>query len=98
MRRADDPDTIVMPEERSRVSSEGSETDIDDAATLQAKLPSVKAVSEFGEVESWQVARPALLSFCQRPARRDREGNLRRVDLSSLSVRKTRCENTVVSE
>ena len=45
MRLADRPEVVVM-NQSTRASSEGStDTEIDDAATLQAKLPSVKAVS-----------------------------------------------------
>lgn len=53
MRLASNPEVIVVAETRSRSMSETQTSDIDDVATLQAKLPSVKAVSEFGEVEAW---------------------------------------------
>jgi hypothetical protein len=53
MRLADRPDIVVMSK-NSRVSSETSATEIDDVVTLQAMLPSVKAVSEFGDVQTWK--------------------------------------------
>ncbi|KAK5134788.1 hypothetical protein LTR08_006163 [Meristemomyces frigidus] len=62
MRRAADPDTILMPGERSNTPSMSSDSEIDDAAMLQAKLPSVKAVSAFGEVATWQ--RRDHASYC----------------------------------
>ncbi len=52
MRLASDPDVVMMAKE-SRRSMDGSDSDIDDAATLQARLPSVKAVSDFGDVQAW---------------------------------------------
>jgi hypothetical protein len=52
MRLADRPD-LVLVGKSSRVSSASStDTEIDDVATLQAKLPSVKAASEFGNVQT----------------------------------------------
>ena len=38
----------------SRTSNESSATDIDDVMALQAQLPSVKTVSEFGDVQTWR--------------------------------------------
>lgn len=61
MRLADWPDVIVM-NKSSRVSSEDSATEIDDVVTLEAMLPSVKAVSEFGDVQTWKARSKALES------------------------------------
>lgn len=36
----------------SRLSSDSAITEIDDVVTLQARLPSVKAVSDFGDVKT----------------------------------------------
>ena len=52
MRLAEQPD-IIVKEKSSRMSSTSSTTEIDDVVTLHAKLPSVKAVSDFGEVQTW---------------------------------------------
>ena len=91
MRLADRPDVVVMAEEKSRTSSEGSDSTIDDAATLQAMLPSVKAVSEFDEIDTWQASRQApTTSFDQRPAMLNENGNLQRLDFTPLTIRKTR--------
>lgn len=90
MRRADDPDTVVMPEMRSRTSSDSSESDIDGAATLQAMLPSIKAVSEFGEVEGWHPQRQDHESYCQRAREMQQDGTLLRMEVTPLMIRKTR--------
>jgi hypothetical protein len=50
MRLASEPDVLVV---EMRSTSVGSGSDIDDAATLQAKLPPVQAVGEFGDVSNW---------------------------------------------
>lgn len=39
----------------AQISNEGSDSDIDDAATLQARLPCVRGVSGFGDVQEWTV-------------------------------------------
>lgn len=53
MRLADHPEVVVMAREQSTtLPSEKSDSDIDDAATLQARLSSVKATSNFGGVAS----------------------------------------------
>lgn len=52
MSLADRPD-VVVTHERIRTSIDSDTTEIDDVVTLQAKLPSVKAVSEFGDVLAW---------------------------------------------
>lgn len=52
MRLADRPEVVVLSR-HSRVSSDSSATEIDDVITLQAMLPSVKAVSDFGDVQAW---------------------------------------------
>ncbi|KAK5683277.1 hypothetical protein LTS10_004808 [Elasticomyces elasticus] len=90
MRRAADPNTVVLPETRRQTSSEEIDMDIDDAATLQANLPSVKAVSEFGEVADWPLGRQVPSSYCQRTAQLDEKGVLRRMDFTPLTIRKTR--------
>ncbi|KAK5112314.1 hypothetical protein LTR85_011586 [Meristemomyces frigidus] len=90
MRRADDPDTVVILEHRARRSSDSSDSDIDDADMLQAKLPSVKAVSDFGEVEIWQAKRQNHASYHQRARELDREGTMRRLEFTPLTIRKTR--------
>ncbi|KAK4953623.1 hypothetical protein LTR10_008226 [Elasticomyces elasticus] len=90
MRRAADPNTVVLPEMRRQTSGEEIDMDIDDAATLQANLPSVKAVSEFGEVTDWPLGRQVPLSYCQRTAQLDEKGVLRRMDFTPLTIRKTR--------
>ncbi|KAK5733742.1 hypothetical protein LTR17_009446 [Elasticomyces elasticus] len=90
MRRAADPNTVVLPEMRRQTSSEEIDLEIDDAATLQANLPSVKAVSEFGEVADWPLGRQVPLSYCQRTAQLDEKGVLRRMDFTPLTIRKTR--------
>ena len=96
MRRAETPDTVVMPSSRSRSSSEESDSDVDDAEMLQAKLPSVKAVSDFGEVGNWPLARQTL-SYCQRTAELDERGILRRLDFTPLTTRKTRNSPALIS-
>ena len=57
MRLASNPDVIVIAEEKSRSSTDRSDSDIDNVATLQAKLPSVKVVSDFGEINNWRISR-----------------------------------------
>ena len=90
MRRADDPETVVMPTLMSRSSSESSGSDIDDAATLQAKLPSIKATSEFGEVECWRAGRQEHVSYDQRAWEMGQDGMQRRLECTPLVIRKTR--------
>lgn len=89
MRLADRPEVVVL-NESSRVSIEGSTgTEIDDVATLHAKLPSVKAVSEFGDVQSWSrsgKARKGVRSDDCVQGREDHRPRMRR----TLLVRKTR--------
>ena len=53
MTLAKQPDGMII-NKHSRKSSDGSATEIDDVVTLQAKLPSVKAVSHFGDIETWK--------------------------------------------
>ncbi|KAK4544180.1 hypothetical protein LTR36_004390 [Oleoguttula mirabilis] len=85
MRRADDPDTILTLDLRSRTSSDSSDSDIDDTAMLQAKLPSV-----MGEMETWQPRRQNHTSYYQRARELDREGTMRRLEFTPLTIRKTR--------
>ncbi|TKA69780.1 hypothetical protein B0A55_08811 [Friedmanniomyces simplex] len=90
MRRAADPNTIVLPGSRSGSCGEEAESEIDDAVTLQAKLPAVKAVSEWGEVEGYPLGSQVPMSYCQRTAQLDEKGMLRRLDFTPLTIRKTR--------
>ncbi|TKA76974.1 hypothetical protein B0A55_04918 [Friedmanniomyces simplex] len=90
MRRAANPNTIVLPGSRSGSCGEEAESEIDDAVTLQAKLPAVKAVSEFGEVEGCPLGRQVPMSYCHRTAQLDEKGMLRRMDFTPLTIRKTR--------
>ncbi|KAK0900896.1 hypothetical protein LTR91_009480 [Friedmanniomyces endolithicus] len=96
MRRAADPNTIVMPGSKSGSCSDDFESEVDDAATLQAKLPSVKAVSEFGEVENWPLGRQVPMSYCQRTTVMDEKGVLRRLDFTPLTIGKTRGSGAAV--
>lgn len=81
MRLASDPDIVVIAEDRPRYSSDSCDTEIDDAATLQAKLPSVKAVSVFGDVHGWG-KNPLDDESCQRYSKPPH--------VESLRIRKTR--------
>lgn len=90
MRLASDPETVVMSGAVSCGSNDGADSDIDDAATLQAKLPSVKAVSEFGQVEDWHNAGRAPVSYCARASEANDEGVMERLNFTPLMVRKTR--------
>jgi hypothetical protein len=61
---------------------------IDDAATLQAKLPQAQAARESGENRGWRTPD----SYCRRATMTDEQGESRRMDFTPLSVRKTRNE------
>ena len=89
MRLADRPDVVLMGKS-SRVSSASStDTEIDDVATLQAKLPSVKAVSEFGDVQAWdRSSRP--LNDVQNDSCDQFKEDLKQRARLPLLVRKTR--------
>ena len=58
MRLAECPEIVVMAGEQvtTMVTSERSDSDIDDAATLQAKLPSVRTMYNIGDVADWDGA------------------------------------------
>ena len=84
MRLAEDPDVVVVAEERLRQSSEGSDSEIDDATTLQAKLPSVKAVSDFGDVQNW------TSRGTQQSQQKEEGRHTRRQGFAALTIRKTR--------
>ena len=89
MRLADRPDVVLMGKS-SRVSSASStDTEIDDVATLQAKLPSVKAVSEFGDVQAWDRSSRPLNDVQNDGCDRFKEDPKQRARLPRL-VRKTR--------
>lgn len=93
MRLANEPDVVVLPKTNSRSGSD-SEDQIDDAATLQARLPRVKTVSEFGEVEDWAQGKSATVraavSYYERAKRMDADGNMLRLDFTPLTVSKIR--------
>lgn len=63
-----------------------SEPDIDDVATLQARLPSVKAVSAFGEVGNWLERDVDSVDVTQQKNR----NKFRRSLLTSIAIKKTR--------
>ena len=89
MRLADRPD-IVLVGKSSRVSSASStDTEIDDVATLQAKLPSVKAVSDFGDVQTWDRSSRPLNDVQNDGGDQFKEDPTQRARLPLL-VRKTR--------
>lgn len=90
MRRADDPDRIVKLEPALRKSSDSLNSDIDDVDMLQANLPSTRAVSTVCETGSWQARGQKHASYHQRARGLDREGTLRRLEFTPLTIRKTR--------
>lgn len=94
MRLASDPEIIVSEQERYRRSSNVSyDSDIDDAATLQARLPLVKTVSDFGEVSSWPASgrdESDVATKCYQKSYEICLGEMRKVDFTPLNVRRTR--------
>lgn len=94
MRLASDPDIIVSEQDRDRRSSNlSSDSDIDDAATLQARLPLVKTVSGFGEVSSWSAGERNCGDVAAKCYQKSYEiclGEMRKVDFTPLNVRRTR--------
>jgi len=99
MRRASQP-SLVLPSSyscgltdhtlSSSESSTDTDSDIDDAATLQARLPHVRAVSDFGEVESWSQETAYQKSYqkCL--------GEMAKLDFGAgLAVKKTRESNAL---
>lgn len=90
MRLASDPDIVVGSQDNNRSSaSSDSDSDIDDAATLQARLPSVKPISDFGEFSSWEGEGHVSAQFYQK-SYTICIGEMREVDFTPLNVRRTR--------
>lgn len=97
MRLASDPDVVVgSRRDRRHSSSADSESDIDDAATLQARLPSVKAVSDFGEVSGWPGERDVACNYYHK-SYQICIGEMRGVDFTPLNVRRTRDSVSMVN-
>lgn len=65
-----------------------SDSDIDDAATLQARLPSVKPVSHFGEISSWTEGQVA--SNYYQKSYEICMGEMKKLDFAPLNVMRTR--------
>ncbi|OTA30484.1 hypothetical protein BTJ68_09377 [Hortaea werneckii EXF-2000] len=63
-----------------RAEDEEADSDIDDAATLQARLPLSKSLAISGQQDS----------CCERPRERDEDGTERRLTFTPLNVKKTR--------
>lgn len=78
---------------RSMQATEHLDTDIDDAASLQAKLPVVRAVSTFGAVQDWRCGSEARAHYYQRLINPDNAGCRTTLSLRPLLVRKTRNSN-----
>lgn len=89
MRLASDLYVVVGHQRESRHSSISSDSDIDDAATLQARLPSVKAVSEFGELSAYQGEAEVSVDYYQQ-SYQNCIGEMRKADFAPLNVRRTR--------
>lgn len=74
-------------------SSTTSDSDINDAATLQRRLPNVKTVSEFGEPASWTSAEEQGQGKAKHYYQRSYElcmGEMQKVDFAPLNVRRMR--------
>lgn len=90
MRLASDPDIIVgSPSDKRSSSSSSSDSDIDDVATLQARLPSVKTVSDFGEVSTWEGEGNVATQYYQR-SYEICLSEMKKLDFAPLNVRRTR--------
>ena len=79
-RLASHPEETIISADHARMPSESSSSDIDDAATLQRKLPHVKTVSAFGDVATWVSLSQNTISRQARVSKR----------FTSLKVRRTR--------
>ena len=90
MRLAEDPEVIIVSQERPCLSSNSSNCDIDDAATLQARLPSVKAVCGFGEVDDLTSTQHITASLTQLPPHSGETGGMDRLYHAPLNIRKSR--------
>ena len=90
MRQAEHPEVVVIEEEKSRQSSESSDTAFDNAAALQAKLPSVKAVSDFGVVQTWITGRNKALPVKNWSGQGEGRKVVKRSAFKPLRIRKTR--------
>lgn len=88
MRLASDPE-IVIDRDRRSMSDASSTSDIDDAATLQARLPSVKAVSEFGDVFELAGKGEVSSAYYQKSYEAC-IGEMMKVDFAPLNVKRTR--------
>lgn len=66
------------------------DVEINDAATLQAKLPTVRAVSTFGAVEEWSCGSKARAHYYQRLIKSNEAGCRRTLSFRPLMIRKTR--------
>ena len=71
------------------------DSDIDDAATLQAKLPAVRAVSTFGDVEKWSCGSDARANYYQRLIEPEDRGYRRALSFRPLMIRKFRDSTSV---
>ena len=91
MRRAADPGVVVAHKRLSMVASEASESDIDDAGALQAKLPNSKTVGEPEVIKLWETDwhAPRKSSHPSSRARDGRTSSVRHV-LKPLTIRKIR--------
>ena len=86
MRLARDPAIVVGP----RVSSEGSSSEIDDALTLQARLPSVKPVNGFENVGKRACSSQKMASDYQKLHLVDEDKTTDGLAFNPLNVHKTR--------
>lgn len=82
--------TFGKAAERPSQIDERSDSDIDDAATLQAKLPSVRAVSAFGDVKTWSCGSQVAANYYQRLIHPEQGGCKRQPSFRPLLIRKTR--------
>lgn len=69
--------TLGPVSERPSLINERFDPDIDDAATLQARLPSVRTVSAFGDVKNWSCGSQIAANYYQRLIEPE-ESNLKR--------------------
>lgn len=92
MRLAADPDVFIDTQQQGGRLSSGtvsdSDSDLDHVATLQARLPSVKPVSEFGDVSSWTEGQAA--ANYSRNSYEICMGGKRKLEFAPLNVRRTR--------